>query len=202
MITVKARFHAALIVSLAVLPRPAMGTVTVYTVKSAWQNAVGDYSTIDFTGYPNGTWLDEQYADLGVHFTDGSDQFYQNNGFLQDGWGLNGALDDSTLEFDAPITTIAMDFPGKVRVKLFSNGELIYTSIIMGNMALGNFRGLVSTEPFDTVMLHDGGLFIDNIYFDPPIPAPPTLALALFGVATLLGQRRRRRSDQTSIGHL
>ena len=111
---------------------------------------------------------------------------------MTDGWGLNGSFDESTIEFDAPMTTIAMDFPGTLRIQLFSNDQLIYTSPLLGSGGTGFFRGLISTEAFDKVHIDDplSGLFIDNLYFGPPIPAPP--ALALIAAAALLGQTRRR----------
>ena len=57
-----------------------------------WAAAIsGEYSTMDFTGFPDDTHIDEQYADLGAHFTTldivsgPSRSLYPN-----DGWGLNG----------------------------------------------------------------------------------------------------------------
>jgi hypothetical protein len=177
-----------------------LASVTVYSsvgnpnAKTQWQSAAGPYSTITFAelGLPSGTWLNEQYAYLGVHFTDGSDQIYQNAGFLQDGWGLNGALDESTLKFDAPMTTIAADFPGTVKIQLYSQGTLIYSSPLLGTSGLGHFVGLISTDPFDKAILTDIGLFIDNLYFGPPIPAPG--ALAMLALSALAAPHRRRRA--------
>jgi hypothetical protein len=174
----------------------ASATVTIYSNKTNWENAAGAYSTIYFNELPANTWIDEQYAYLGVHFTDGSDQIYESDAFVTDGFGLNGALDDSTLEFDAPLTSIAMDFPGIARIQLFFEGKLMYTSPELGLPGIGNFRGLISTEAFDSVKLYDpafAGFFADNLYFGPPIPAPGVLAL--LGVATLFnGRHRRKRS--------
>lgn len=169
--------------------------VTVYTNKASWQAAAGPYTTITFQELPPTTYIDEQYAHLGVHFTDGSDQVYASNLFPNDGVGLNGAFDETTLEFDAPMTTIAMDFPGIASIKLFANDQLIYTSPLMGGGGVGFFAGLISTEPFDSVQLYDPfgtGFFADDVHSGPPIPAPG--ALALLGVSALLGSRRRREA--------
>jgi hypothetical protein len=168
-------------------------SVSVYTNQSAWQSAAGPYSTITFTELPEHTWIFDQYADLGVHFTDGADQIYHNqNIFLNDGAGLNGAFDESTLEFDQAITAIAVSHPGAVQIKLFADGEQIYLSPLLGGGGTGFFSGLISTQHFDAVELFDpgSGLVIDNLYFGPPIPAPA--ALALLGITSMLGPRRRR----------
>jgi MYXO-CTERM domain-containing protein len=47
--------------------------------------------------------------------------------------------------------------------------------------------------PFDRAVIWDpqGGTFIDDLHFGPPIPAPPVAAL-LIGAA-MAGARRRRR---------
>jgi hypothetical protein len=193
--------QASILIALCVAPPTTLtaeGAVTIYTNKSNWQNNVGTSSAITFAefGVPTGTWLKEQYSSLGVHFTDGSDQFYNNTNIFADGWGLNGALNESTIGFDSPVTTIALDFPGTVQVELYLKGQLLYTSPLLGSTPTGNFRGLVSTDPFDKVILDDplSGLVIDNLYFGPPIPAPG--ALAIFAASALLGKSRRRKSAQ------
>jgi hypothetical protein len=173
-------------------PSSAHGAVTLYSNKETWQSAAGPYSTMTFAefGVPTGTWLTDQYSSLGVSFIDGSDQFYNSNNFISDGWGLNGALDNTTLVFDEPITTIAFDFPGGVTAKFYNQGALIYTSPLLGQSGVGNFAGLISTQPFDEVHLYDLGLVVDNIYFGPPIPAPG--ALSLLAIAALNPRKRRR----------
>jgi hypothetical protein len=62
---------------------------------------------------------------------------------------------------------------------------------VFGVGGVGNFGGLVSTEPFDRAVIWDYGdnVAIDDLHFGPPIPAPS--AAALIGGA-LLGARRRR----------
>jgi hypothetical protein len=172
----------------------ASAIVVEYTNKASWQAAAGIYSTITFAELPVNTLVTNQYSNLGVVFTDGSDYidgFYPNT-YLNDGYGLNGALDDTWLAFSQPMYTIAVDYPGSVDVSLYLEGQLIYASShfhIPGG--LGGFAGLVSDVPFDTVHLTDieSGLFIDDLHFGPTIPASGAMALL---IAAGLVQRRRR----------
>jgi len=90
----------------------AHATVTAFTDKHAWQAAAGTYTTITFTEYPAGTFLDAQYANLGVTFTDGTDYIFHNSIFVNDGFGVDGFYDEITLAFTQPMTAIAVDFPG------------------------------------------------------------------------------------------
>ena len=125
------------------------GTVVEYTNKLSWQNDVGSYNTITFTELPANTWITNQYAHLGVTFTDGSDQImYALGGFLNDEYGLNGAFDETTLVFSQLMYTIAIEFPGHAQFKLFYQGEMIYTSSEFGAGGAGWFAGLISDQPF------------------------------------------------------
>lgn len=170
---------------------PVNGSVVTYTNKAAWQTAAAPYSTITFLELPNNTLITEQYASLGVHFTDGSDYTYHSSSFPTDGAGLNGAFDSTTLVFDSPVTSIALDFPGEAAFKLFFEGSLIYTSPPFGSGGIGFFGGLISTQPFDMVVMYDPSLdfFADNLYFG-VVPCPFTLSLLGLGI----GWPKRRRS--------
>ncbi len=65
--------------------------VAEFDVKQAWIDAVGPFFTVDFTGFPGGTFITDEYADLGVLFTDGVDVILCcDEGFPNDGAGLNG----------------------------------------------------------------------------------------------------------------
>ena len=55
------------------LSAPASGDVLEFTDKDEWIEAVGEFTTIDFTGYPKDTFIADQYAYLGILFTDGND---------------------------------------------------------------------------------------------------------------------------------
>jgi MYXO-CTERM domain-containing protein len=128
-----------------------------------------------------------------VTFSDGSDYVFFGPTF-EDGIGVSGAFDEIWLSFNEPMGWLGVDFPGAIQISLFRSNELIYASgefvAIGGQIAFG---GLVSSEAFDSALLVDpeGGVFIDNLHFGPPIPAPG--ALALLGVGVPGVSRRRRR---------
>jgi hypothetical protein len=161
--------------------------------KEGWEAAVGEFTTIDFTGFPEFTWITDQYAHLGAHFVDGADLIQESDLlYLEDGWGIDGNT-EVRIEFDEPISYIGFDFPGIMYVFLYSNDEVIYTTPFGGG-GPGHFGGLISDEPFDAVRFWDGpggNVNIDDIHFGPPIPAPG--ALMLLSLGTLLAARRRRR---------
>jgi hypothetical protein len=166
--------------------------VTEYIDKQDWEAAAGSWSTADFTGFPDNTPIDEQYAYLGVHFVDGYDFVVLSDGFLNDGAGLDGnELVD--LIFDVPMYWIAADFPGLLLIDLYYEDELFYSSNVFGVGGVGNFGGLVSTEPFDRAVLWKEGtfpnVFVDDLHFGPPIPAPSALCIVC---AALLAARQRR----------
>ncbi len=144
--------------------------------KGAWINAVVSFTTIGFEGFPPGTVITDQHIDLGVVFADGNDTTgsFCPRTFPEDGWGLDGN-GNITLVFDTPQAWIAADFPGRLQIQLFANGELLYMSGIFGVGGVGNFGGLVSSEPFDTAVLMDFPAdfqaAIDDLHFGPQ-PCP------------------------------
>ena len=72
---------------------PAHAGVTEFTDRAEWEAAVGVFSTIDFTQFPQGTIITDQYQDLGVLFTDGNDSIFFSNGFPNDGAGCSARGD-------------------------------------------------------------------------------------------------------------
>ena len=174
---------------------PAHAGVIEFTDKAEWEGAVGAFTTIDFTGFSEFTIITDQYQDSGVLFIDGNDSVAFNDAFLNDGVGLRGGLlDDIELSFSTPQGWIGVDFPGDVRVLLFSRGELIHFSSFFsaGPNGVGGFAGLVSTELFEAAVILDpvdDFVFIDDLYFGVPAPGGLVL-LALAGI----WPRRRRRS--------
>jgi hypothetical protein len=165
--------------------------VLEFTDKEDWFAAVGSFTTIDFTGYPDGTFITDQYSDLGVIFNDGDDNIlYAPGGFLNDDWGLDGnpAIH---LSFLTPQAYIAADYPGALQMQLFREGELVYTSSEFGFSGPGHFAGLVCSEPFDEAIIFDWfdeAVFLDDLHFGVPAPG----ALWLLGLAALRPARRRR----------
>ena len=165
------------------------GFVEEFTNKDEWIAAVGQFTTIDFTGFPDGIFITDQYADLGILFTDGNDSIFLNDGaFPNDGAGLDGNGNISVV-FDTPQAWIGVDFPGFLTIELFSGGRLFYTSSIAGGGGAGFFLGLVSSELFDAAVLTDPAdeAAIDDLQFGVPTPS----ALWLLAVAALLPRRRR-----------
>ena len=165
------------------------GFVEEFTNKDEWIAAVGDFTTIDFTGFPAGTFITDQYADLGVLFTDANDSIHVSGSMVNDGWGLDGNP-DIHLSFDTPQAYLAVHFPGDVQIDLFSGDIFLHSSVFIAG-GVGNFGGLISSQLFDAVVISDpvlGDVFIDDLHFG--VPAPPTLAL--LALASLFSPRRRR----------
>jgi hypothetical protein len=169
----KACVMTGLVITLGVTA-PAPADVVIYRDRAEWIEAAGAFDTVDFVGYPAGTLLHEQYAHLGVHFIDGDDRVHlSKNLYPNDGAGGTEGLViiGIRLAFDADMHAIAIDFPGLRVIRLFRDGEAFYTSPPLSGRAnsgeIGNFAGLVSTEPFDAVRLF--GSVFDDIHFGPPI---------------------------------
>ncbi len=167
------------------------GFVDEFTDKAEWIAAVGDFTTIGFTGFPAGTFITDQYADLGILFTDGNDSInFSPTAFPNDAWGLDGNGDIS-VSFDAPQAWIGVDFPGFLSIELYSQGRLFFTSNLSGGAGVGNFLGLISSELFDAAVVVEGApgfeAEIDDLHFGVPAPG----ALWLLAVAALLPRRRR-----------
>lgn len=176
-------------------PQPATASVTEFNNnRNAWLAAAGPYSRIDFTGFAPNTIITNQYLSQGVAFTDGTDRIYFNQNFVNDGVGLNGALNEITLAFTQPMNVIAVDHPGSVQFKLYSQGQLIYISSAFVHGGTGFFAGLISTQSFDAALIYDptGAVFIDDLYFGAPVPAPGVLAVLIVGCCM---RSRRKRSD-------
>ena len=170
--------------------RVAVGGVIEYVDRAKWEAAVGDFTTIDFTGFPGGTFITDQYADLGILFTDGNDSIAFAGSFINDGVGLDGNGNIS-VSFDTPQAWIGVDFPGFLSIELYSEGRLFFTSNLWGG-GVGNFLGLISSDLFDAAVLLEGapGLEadIDDLHFGVPTPG----ALWLLALAALFSRRRRR----------
>jgi len=172
--------------------RLAQGGVQEFTNRQAWFDAAGSITTIGFADLPNDTLVTTQYAELGATFTDGVDLVLYNEGFLNDGVGLNGAFDQIAIEFAQPMQAIGVDFPGGIQLTLVYHGVPFYTSTGFVGPGEGAFGGIISSNPFDGVLIIDprGDVFIDDLHFGPPIPAPPAIALI---VLPFMCPCRRRR---------
>ena len=178
----------------AVLTTSASAEIQEYFSMDEWSGEAGEFTTIDFTGFEDGTFITDQLEDQGVVFTD--DDNFINTGVFPDGAGLFDQEtglpepDDMWLEFSQPMTSIAVDFPGGMQIELFDDGNPIAKSSFVDPFT--DFFGITSQASFDTARLLDpaGGTAIDNLHFGPPVPAPG--ALGLLGIAALMRCRRRR----------
>ena len=181
-------FPSIALIGCAAFSIPASAGFVDFTDKDEWIAAVGDFTTIDFTGFPLGTFITDQYADLGIIFTDGNDSIHQTCSFVNDCWGLDGNGDIS-VTFDTPQLWIGTDFPGFLAIELYSNGNLIHTGFF-GFGGVGNFGGILSSVPFDAAVLIDVGdeAAIDDLHFG--VPTPGSLTILVLGC---LFQRRRRQ---------
>jgi hypothetical protein len=161
--------------------------VEVFFDRAEWDAAVGPVTTLDFTGFPEGTTITDQYADVGAIFTDGLNFTWFNSVFKNDGVGLDG-YDEINVAFDTPQLWVAVDFPGYIGFRLFFHGEIVHESGY-GDPGNGWFVGLVSDEPFDSLMLIEpaSDVEIDDLHFG--VPAPGSIALLV--VAALRPRRRR-----------
>jgi hypothetical protein len=180
--------------ALALVAWPCHATVIEFDDnRNDWLATAGAFTRVDFTGYASNTIITTQYQSLGVTFTDGTDRIHLSNAYPNDLSGLYGASDEIHVSFAQPMHTLAVDYPGSMKFKLYWQGQLTYTSSDFLNSGSGSFAGLISDQPFDAAVILDptGGVFIDDLYFGQPIPAPGALGL-LFGASLLRVSRRRR----------
>ncbi len=158
--------RAAALVLGASFARAAFGIVVETVDRDGWFGSVGAVTTIGFTGFPPGTIIADEYAKLGILFTDGNDQvvccFYPS--FPQDGAGLHGN-GPIHVAFSSPQRWIAVD-GGYQRFQLFQDGAFVYESVELSS----GFLGLLSTTPFDEAIIEDwldpdGNTVIDDVHF-------------------------------------
>ncbi|MCH8153145.1 MAG: hypothetical protein IH830_12340 [Planctomycetes bacterium] len=172
---------------------PTQAGVIELIDREEWFSLVGPVITLDFTGFAPGTFITDQYADLGVLFTDGNDSIFPSEpAFPNDGWGLDGNGNIS-VAFDSPQAWIGLDFPGFLSIELYSEGRLFFTSNLSGGAGVGNFLGLISSQLFDAAVVVEGApgfeAEIDDLHFGVPAPG----ALWLLGLSALRPRRRRPR---------
>ncbi len=163
--------------------------------RDEWIAWVGEFDVVDFVGFSEGTLLFDQYADLGVLFTDGNDTVRVNQLYLDGSGAFGGLFGDVglTMVFDEPQSWIGLDYPGIIQFQLFREGELVYESReFRAPQGEIGFAGLISTEPFDSAVVFDPCVdtSIDNVYFG-GVPTPVTGTL--FILAALLPLRRRKQ---------
>jgi hypothetical protein len=162
----------------------------------AWSAASGPFTTIDFTGYPQGTLITDQYEEQGILFesSDADIVWFSSIGFPQDGVGINGLV-EVEMTFSDPIFSFGMHHPGLRFVLAYNGDTLLWTSPLLGGGGVGFFSGFTSTGPVDRVLVLSGSsapvvsVHVDNIYFS-TVPGPS--GAALLGLAGLIGRGRWR----------
>jgi hypothetical protein len=180
--------------TLALVYTPCSADIVGFTDRDEWEQAVGAFTTIDFTGFEPLTLITDQYADLGVLFTDENDVTVHSwDVFVNDGEGLEGSnFDDQiTVEFDLPHLWFAVDHAGSAFIDVYDDDIFLGTFEHFAGGA-GKFTGIVSDLAFNKIVIHRGGdspPFIDDLHFG--IPAPG--AIAVLALAGLLGTGSRRR---------
>jgi hypothetical protein len=180
-------------VSAAMLGSSATANFQYITNYATWQGLVPTQTTIDLTELNEGDWLTDQYAHLGVLFDGGAIQETFNN-YPLDGHGVYGGC-TITVTLASEAYAIGSHHPGAMRFDLYSGNTLLYTSLATGSGA-NNFRGVVSSTPFDRVVMRGVTLgppscdpiAVDNFYFA-SVPGPGALPLLALGC---LGRGRRR----------
>ena len=184
------RFTFIWLISICSLFADARADITTSFNDAQWQSFVGEFSTIDFTGFANGTPISTQYAPLGVTFT-GPSFIAAGTTFVNDEWGLHGPS-GLHLYFDQPQSWIAVHHAGNAFFKLYAHGELIGNGGYNPVGGLGSFVGVASTVAFDEVIitkpLRAGThIFVDDLHWGVPTPG----VLGLLGIAGLFSRRRR-----------
>lgn len=185
----------AIVTSISLVPPAAASVMLIQADFDAWAQLAAPYTTIDFTGFPNGTNITDQYSGLGVLFTDPDPNTVMSNVppyFPLDGSGMIGesAVD---LSFAQGINAVSFHFHGFLSIALYSNGSLAYQSPEVGTGGWGviQFAGVVSDTPFDLVLLRNGPDWVglDNLYFS-TIPGPGGVALLAMAALSCRGRRR------------
>lgn len=158
-----------------------------------WQGMVGEFTTIDFTGYPNNTPITNQYAGLGITFATPT-FIFATSGFVNDGWGIDGPAGIHIL-FRESQSWLAIHHGGNAYFNLYSHGSLIGTSAFDPVGGIGSFLGVVSTQPFDEVVITKPEIYgihfaVDDLHWGNQVPAPG--ALVFISLLPFTSNRKRR----------
>jgi hypothetical protein len=184
---------------LAIISPRGFAATLEFEDMSLWQMQAGTITTITFTEFAPNHLLTTQYSDWGVTFVNGTHFTYLAEAFVNDGVGMGtspASTTPITINFARPMLSLGAEFPGGMQIKLYDGGELLHTTqFVFPPPHTGVFLGVVSDRPFTRAVLTDllGGVALDDLHFGPPIPAPATGAIMLFGCASLVMPRRRNK---------
>ncbi|MBX3375272.1 MAG: hypothetical protein KF817_15705 [Phycisphaeraceae bacterium] len=196
----------ALPVLLAALSQSAAGAITYTDQKDLWLSQTTGVEVITFTEHPVGTWLDDHYHESHGLIFAGPTEFITHDTAFHDLQGMKTFTGVADLRFDTPITAFAFDnYFGSVNLRLYSGDTQIGFAQFFG--LIPNFGGILSTIPFDRIVLWDPSdavLFIDDIMFThaPLVPGPAAVWLLLTLAAGAPCRRRRRRACAASPAYL
>ena len=102
-----------------------------------WWSAASSPTTVDFTEFPQGTWITDQYSDLGITFTSSDPDIvlFDPSSFLLDGVGING-LSQVQMAFASPTFAFGYHHPGIHGIQLWSGSTLLYASPALGQSGM------------------------------------------------------------------
>lgn len=153
------------------IPTPqqsALTSITEYTDEATWATALGVPTVINPYGdLTPGVIVTNQYAPLGALYTDGDDTAIAAGAAI-DGMWLQGG-DGISVEFSDPVNAVGINYPGAVRITGSLDGAEVFVSSDLGGSGSGLFAGIISTDPFDEILIVDwvdSAVFIDDLNYD------------------------------------
>ena len=169
-----------------------------FTDSATYDAATGVQTTISFDALPAGTTVTDQFADLGVIFTDGNDIWnIPSSIFYLSGRGTDD-FGDIALSFSSFHNSIGVNFPGALTIDLYNDAVFLGSSNDFGGAGTGFFGGITTDVAFNRAILrdwNDEAVYIENFRFDTveasSVPEPTTALLAGLALA-LIGYRHRR----------
>jgi hypothetical protein len=168
-------------ICVVILASSVYGDITYYKNNEAqWIADVGEFTSVGFDDLGRvAVVVTEQYADLGIHFTEGDEVAAPAEG-TEDGWRLRdnpGLTNYIIFEFDEPQFWLGVDHGGGMACELYLDDVLIDEPHQFSFSGGFKFAGVVSDVGFNKVRLYDpvdGSVNVDNIHFG----APPSCLLA------------------------
>ena len=168
--------------------------ITVFTDRTAWETAVGDFLTEDFNSMPDGALSlglnNAGLIDIRVNGAVAQNQFF-NGRFIGDTRSQDGVTQD--LVFSTSVVAFGADWGETTTNSLLItniSGETIRFSDYLSGDGTG-FLGFVSDVDFAEVTMSDEGLSgnevytMDNLSFSNVVPEPA--AIAVWSILGMVG---------------
>jgi hypothetical protein len=151
------------------LPQQSVLTsITEYTDEATWAAAIGAPTVINPYGdLAHLEIVTNQYLPVGALYTDGDDVAIDFVDSI-DGRALNGE-GVINVELSDEAYAVGINYPGAVRITGFLDGAPVFTSSDFGGSGTFFFAGIISTDPFDSLLIEDwvdGFVFIDDLNYD------------------------------------